>query len=338
MSDDKPSAKVDGTKVAGRGSKANYIDLATNETYWISGPRKDGQDTLYPGLVEIDDDVKSTGAMYAASQSAATAAFAAPLLTLRDLYLIVGRLSFGSISLFGRSIVGRDIGLTADIVGVRGSDASKPGMVFLAGEQSRRRPTFGHEVSQVRGKYAASGERIVARNFHNVRGCSRADSTSERPARQDMRWDTAASDAHRSTPCCTSWFSRHAQTLIAELRDADGCGLPRCVDRELVGSPTASRACVARRATTRSSSRSRASSAASARRAPRDAWPTPRLTSSIACCRRHRIGNGCCPYPSRCACGSHAIRRGRVGWAVSSCARSPRDSAAPPARGASPHR
>jgi len=190
----------------------------------------------------------------------------------------------------------------------------------------------------VRGKYAASGERIVARNFHNVRGCSRADSTSERPARQDMRWDTAASDAHRSTPCCTSWFSRHAQTLIAELRDADGCGLPRCVDRELVGSPTASRACVARRATTRSSSRSRASSAASARRAPRDAWPTPRLTSSIACCRRHRIGNGCCPYPSRCACGSHAIRRGRVGWAVSSCARSPRDSAAPPARGASPHR
>ena len=27
--------------------------------------------------------------------------------------------------------------------------------------------------------------------------------------------------------------SRHALTLIAELRDADGCGLPRYVDREL---------------------------------------------------------------------------------------------------------
>jgi hypothetical protein len=43
--------------LAGRGYKANYIDLATNETYWVSGPRKNGQDTLYPGLVEIDDDV-----------------------------------------------------------------------------------------------------------------------------------------------------------------------------------------------------------------------------------------------------------------------------------------
>jgi hypothetical protein len=42
----------------GRGFKANYIDLATGETYWVSGPRKDGQDTLYPGVVEIDDDVR----------------------------------------------------------------------------------------------------------------------------------------------------------------------------------------------------------------------------------------------------------------------------------------
>src|SRR4051812_46281042 len=42
--------------LAGRGYKANYIDLATNETYWVWGPRKDGQDTLYPGLVEIDDN------------------------------------------------------------------------------------------------------------------------------------------------------------------------------------------------------------------------------------------------------------------------------------------
>src|SRR5678816_1683906 len=43
--------------LAGRGYKANYIDLATNETYWVSGPRKDGQDTLYPDVVEIDDEV-----------------------------------------------------------------------------------------------------------------------------------------------------------------------------------------------------------------------------------------------------------------------------------------
>lgn len=43
--------------LAGRGCKANFIDLATNETYWVSGPRKDGQDTLYPGRVEIDEDV-----------------------------------------------------------------------------------------------------------------------------------------------------------------------------------------------------------------------------------------------------------------------------------------
>lgn len=25
--------------------ESNYIDLATNETYWVSGPRQDGQDT-----------------------------------------------------------------------------------------------------------------------------------------------------------------------------------------------------------------------------------------------------------------------------------------------------
>ena len=42
----------------GRGYKANYMDSATHEMYWVSGPRKDGQDTLYPGLIEIDDDVR----------------------------------------------------------------------------------------------------------------------------------------------------------------------------------------------------------------------------------------------------------------------------------------
>lgn len=38
--------------------KATHGDEETHEEYWISGPRKDGQDTLYPGKVEIDDDVR----------------------------------------------------------------------------------------------------------------------------------------------------------------------------------------------------------------------------------------------------------------------------------------
>jgi len=43
--------------LAGRGYKANFIDLANDNAYWVSGPRKDGQDTLYPGVVAIDEDV-----------------------------------------------------------------------------------------------------------------------------------------------------------------------------------------------------------------------------------------------------------------------------------------
>jgi len=42
----------------GGGYKANYIDREHREYYWVSGPRRDGQDTLYPGLVTIDDDVR----------------------------------------------------------------------------------------------------------------------------------------------------------------------------------------------------------------------------------------------------------------------------------------
>jgi hypothetical protein len=41
--------------------KANYIDTGTNEPYWISGPRRDGEDRLYgpSGLpVDIDEDVR----------------------------------------------------------------------------------------------------------------------------------------------------------------------------------------------------------------------------------------------------------------------------------------
>lgn len=44
----------------GHGFKANYFDVETGEHFWISGPRKDGQDRLYPEsskAVEIDDDI-----------------------------------------------------------------------------------------------------------------------------------------------------------------------------------------------------------------------------------------------------------------------------------------
>ena len=44
----------------GSGFKANYFDVETGEEFWISGPRKDGQDRLYPEstrAVEVDDDV-----------------------------------------------------------------------------------------------------------------------------------------------------------------------------------------------------------------------------------------------------------------------------------------
>ncbi|MFB9982714.1 1-deoxy-D-xylulose-5-phosphate synthase [Mesorhizobium kowhaii] len=32
----------------GSGFKANYFDIETGERFWISGPRKDGKDRLYP--------------------------------------------------------------------------------------------------------------------------------------------------------------------------------------------------------------------------------------------------------------------------------------------------
>ncbi|WDI31353.1 hypothetical protein PUV54_15495 [Hyphococcus flavus] len=44
----------------GSGFKANYFDVETGEEFWISGPRKDGADRLYPessAPVIIDDDV-----------------------------------------------------------------------------------------------------------------------------------------------------------------------------------------------------------------------------------------------------------------------------------------
>jgi len=42
----------------GGGFKSNYFDVETGEPYWISGPHKDGQDSLYATHLKptVDDD------------------------------------------------------------------------------------------------------------------------------------------------------------------------------------------------------------------------------------------------------------------------------------------
>lgn len=40
------------------GYKWNHFDVETGERYWISGCKKKGDDTLYPGIIEIDEDVR----------------------------------------------------------------------------------------------------------------------------------------------------------------------------------------------------------------------------------------------------------------------------------------
>ena len=40
------------------GYKANYFDLESGDHYWISGCRKDGNDSLYPDTIDIDEDVR----------------------------------------------------------------------------------------------------------------------------------------------------------------------------------------------------------------------------------------------------------------------------------------
>jgi hypothetical protein len=42
----------------GYGYKCNYYDIATGEEYWISGPRKNGQDALYSLDIFIDEDIR----------------------------------------------------------------------------------------------------------------------------------------------------------------------------------------------------------------------------------------------------------------------------------------
>ena len=43
----------------GAGFKSNYVEIESGDSYWISGPHKDGRDQLYPTAtpVAIDDDV-----------------------------------------------------------------------------------------------------------------------------------------------------------------------------------------------------------------------------------------------------------------------------------------
>ncbi|MDO5087180.1 MAG: 1-deoxy-D-xylulose-5-phosphate synthase [Comamonadaceae bacterium] len=42
------------------GYKYNCLDEHTGDPYWVSGPRKDGLDTLYGGMVQIDEDARPT--------------------------------------------------------------------------------------------------------------------------------------------------------------------------------------------------------------------------------------------------------------------------------------
>lgn len=42
----------------GRGFKANYLDSLTREEYWMSGCKKNGEDSLFAGVIQVDDDVR----------------------------------------------------------------------------------------------------------------------------------------------------------------------------------------------------------------------------------------------------------------------------------------
>ena len=40
------------------GIKANYVNIQTDEKYWVSGCKKRGDDRLQPGTIEIDDNAR----------------------------------------------------------------------------------------------------------------------------------------------------------------------------------------------------------------------------------------------------------------------------------------
>jgi hypothetical protein len=42
----------------GTGNKANFWDVESGAQFWISGCKKDGLDSLYANVVEIDEDVR----------------------------------------------------------------------------------------------------------------------------------------------------------------------------------------------------------------------------------------------------------------------------------------
>lgn len=46
------------TSLKGKGFKANYIDKNSGASFWVSNCRKDGNDALHPGIIEIDPDAR----------------------------------------------------------------------------------------------------------------------------------------------------------------------------------------------------------------------------------------------------------------------------------------
>jgi hypothetical protein len=40
------------------GFKHNCVDAETGDMFWVSGPKKNGEDKLYGGVVEIDEDAR----------------------------------------------------------------------------------------------------------------------------------------------------------------------------------------------------------------------------------------------------------------------------------------
>jgi len=55
-----PSITAANPSSKSKGYKTNHLDTENHEEYWISGPRRDGQDRLYVSNipVEIDEDVR----------------------------------------------------------------------------------------------------------------------------------------------------------------------------------------------------------------------------------------------------------------------------------------
>ena len=49
---------MENRSLKGVGSKANFYEVQTGAWYWMSGCRRDGNDVLYAGVIEIDEDVQ----------------------------------------------------------------------------------------------------------------------------------------------------------------------------------------------------------------------------------------------------------------------------------------